>query len=45
VALGEMAEDLLLASQRAMPQALLDAGFDFRFARLEDALRHTLGRS
>lgn len=45
VALGEMAEDLLLASQRAMPQALLDAGFAFRFARLEDALRHTLGRS
>lgn len=43
--LGEMAEDLLLASQRAMPQVLLDAGYEFRFARLEDALRHTLGRN
>lgn len=45
LALGEMADDLLLCSQRAVPDALSRAGFQFRFARLEDALRHTLGRN
>jgi uncharacterized protein (TIGR01777 family) len=44
LALGEMADELLLCSQRAVPQALIEAGFQFRCAHLEDALRQTLGR-
>jgi uncharacterized protein len=38
LAFGEMSR-LLLTGQRVMPQRALDAGFEFRFARLEDALR------
>lgn len=41
---GGMADELLLGSQRAVPQALLDAGFQFRHANLESSLRHMLGR-
>jgi uncharacterized protein (TIGR01777 family) len=37
--LGEMAEPLLLASQRVLPARALAAGFTFRYANLEDALR------
>jgi hypothetical protein len=40
--LGEMADALLLSSQRVAPQKLLDARFSFRFAELESALRHAL---
>lgn len=39
LALGEMANELLLSSQRVKPQKLLDAGFDFRHSDLESALR------
>jgi len=39
---GEMVDATLLASQRALPRALLAAGFEFRHPRLEDALRHEL---
>jgi uncharacterized protein len=39
---GEMPEATLLASQRALPRALLDTGFQFRFPTLEAALRHEL---
>ncbi|MFZ9520074.1 MAG: TIGR01777 family oxidoreductase [Silvanigrellaceae bacterium] len=42
--LGEMAQELLLSSQRAQPVALENSGFQFRYANLEDALRHSLGR-
>lgn len=35
---GEMAE-VLLASQRVLPQAAHEAGFGFRFPRIRDALR------
>ena len=35
--LGEMA-DLVLASQRVVPQRLLELGFRFRFASLAEAL-------
>jgi uncharacterized protein len=42
LALGEMA-DLLLASQRVAPAALLAAGYSFRHAALESALRDLLG--
>jgi uncharacterized protein (TIGR01777 family) len=39
----EMADELLLASQRAEPRRLLATGFAFRFPALEPALRHVLG--
>ena len=41
---GEMADALLLASQRVQPERLAAAGFEFRHPDLESALRHTLGR-
>lgn len=44
LAFGEAAEEMLLASCRAVPGRLTAAGFAFRFGRLEDALRHLLGR-
>lgn len=36
--LGEMADELLLASTRAHPSKLLGAGFEFMFPKLDDAL-------
>jgi len=45
LALGEMADELLLCSQRAIPEALLAAGFVFRHASLSSALQHTLGKN
>ena len=42
LALGEMAEEMLLASQRALPERLLEAGFVSRFPELEGALTHLL---
>jgi len=44
LALGEMAEALLLADQRVEPAALTAANYAFRFPDLETALRHLLGR-
>jgi uncharacterized protein len=42
-ALGaEMAEELLLVSQRALPTRLLDSGFTFQHSELGDALRVAL---
>ncbi len=41
---GEMAEALLLASQRVEPARLMASGYRFRYAELEPALRHLLGR-
>lgn len=41
--LGEFAQ-VLLASQRVVPQAALAQGFAFKFAELEPALRDVLGR-
>ena len=40
--LGEMADALLLASQRAVPARLQASGYRFRHASLEDALRAVL---
>lgn len=40
---GEMAGEALLASTRAVPQRLTSNGFDFRYPRLEDALRALTG--
>ena len=42
LAFGEMADRTILASQRARPARLLDAGFHFRHPRLEDGLRALL---
>ena len=43
-ALGRMAEETLLSGVRAEPLRLEEAGYDFRHATLEEALRHVLGK-
>ncbi|MEX2961153.1 TIGR01777 family oxidoreductase [Microbulbifer sp. TYP-18] len=40
---GEMAEELLLASQRMEPRVALDSGYSFRYPTLEGALADLLG--
>lgn len=40
---GEMADALLLASARVVPQKLANAGYDFQYPTLEATLRHLLG--
>jgi len=42
MALGQMANELLLASARVVPKRLRDAGFEFRHTQLDDALRAAL---
>lgn len=42
LALGEMAEELLLASTRVDATRLIESGYEFRFTELETALRHLL---
>ena len=44
VALGQVADELLLASQRVEPQKLRESGYEFCYPELEGALRHLLGR-
>lgn len=41
LAIGEFG-DILLASQRAVPRALLDAGYEFKYPTLEGALRASI---
>ena len=41
--MGEMADNLLLASTRVEPARLLASGYEFRFPQLKGALRHILG--
>jgi len=41
-ALGEMAEELLLASARVKPEKLARAGYSFKYPLLEASLRHCL---
>jgi hypothetical protein len=41
--LGEMAQPLLLASQRVRPERLLELGYNFRHERLEPALQEMIG--
>ena len=43
--LGGLGDEMLLASQRAMPARLKERGFRFAFPALEGALRYELGRS
>jgi uncharacterized protein (TIGR01777 family) len=42
LALGEMADDLLLGSARVMPNRLSESNFKFKYPALEGALRHLL---
>lgn len=44
MALGEMADEAVLASARVAPAKLRAAHYRFRHASLEEALRHLLGR-
>ncbi|TWT87925.1 TIGR01777 family oxidoreductase [Stieleria varia] len=44
MALGEMADALLLASARVTPDVLVDSGYRFRFTNLESQLSYLLGR-
>jgi uncharacterized protein len=43
LALGQMADELLLASARVVPRRLEETGYAFRYPQLESALRHVLG--
>lgn len=45
VMFGELADEALLASTRALPGQLHASGYAFRHAALEPALRHVLGRT
>jgi hypothetical protein len=44
LALGEMADELLLASQRVVPAKLQASGFSFKYPELVPALRQLLGK-
>jgi NAD dependent epimerase/dehydratase family enzyme len=44
LAVGEMAEALLLASQRVLPARLQSSGYTFCYPELDGALRHVLGK-
>jgi len=39
---GEMGDALLLDSTRVVPKRLLDAGFEFKYPKLKDALEHAV---
>jgi len=40
---GQMADDLLFASQKVYPKKLANAGFHFNYPTIESALKHELG--
>ena len=44
IMLGQLADELLLASQRIEPARLKETGYSYRYPELEGALRHLLGR-
>ncbi|PWT93247.1 MAG: epimerase, partial [Blastocatellia bacterium] len=41
-AFGEMADALLLTSQRVEPKVLTDAGYKFQYPKIDEALSHIL---
>lgn len=43
--MGEVADEMILASARVEPRRLLDTGYVFHYPELEGALRHVLGRA
>lgn len=45
LAAGQMGEELILFSQRTEPAKLQDAGFNFAYASLSEALGHEFGKS
>lgn len=45
LALGEMADALLLASQRVQPERLLQYGYAFRYENLDAALHAVLAKA
>ncbi len=45
LALGEMAESLLLHGQKVIPKKLIDSGFEFQFPELQDALKNILANA
>jgi hypothetical protein len=45
LALGEVADELLLQSARVLPERLQESGYAFRHPELEGGLRHVLGRT
>jgi NAD dependent epimerase/dehydratase family enzyme len=44
LAVGEMADALLLSSARVVPRRLEETGYNFRYPELGGALRHLLGK-
>lgn len=42
MAVGEMADELILASSNVIPKRLAKAGYKFQYPELEDALKHIL---
>ena len=42
ILLGQVAEEILLSSTRAIPQLLMGSGFEFKYPALEDALNKCL---
>ncbi len=44
LAFGEMADELLLCSNRVEPKKLLESGFPFQYPTVDLALRHALGK-
>ncbi|MDW7681279.1 MAG: DUF1731 domain-containing protein, partial [bacterium] len=40
VMLGEIADELILVSQRATPKKMLQTGFSFKYAHLSDAFQN-----
>ncbi|MFT4650148.1 MAG: hypothetical protein ACI8XX_000087 [Polaribacter sp.] len=40
--LGQMGEELLLAGKRVLPRKILDAGYNFQYKKLEDALKNVI---
>ncbi len=43
LAMGEMADEMLLAGQRVVPKKLLESGFEFEYREIEPALSTLLG--
>ncbi|HJZ82592.1 MAG TPA: TIGR01777 family oxidoreductase [Pyrinomonadaceae bacterium] len=43
VAFGEMADEMLLASQKVLPKKLTQVGYEFAYPDLDSALRHYVG--
>jgi len=45
MAFGELADAAFLSSVRVLPNKLVEFGYQFLYPKLEQALRHTLGKS